>query len=134
MECYNCGKRGHMSIGSARRTRCVVREENGEMALSDPRRGTVNGQEVRDIVLDTGCSQTMVHSGLVPPEKLLDEESVVVRCVHGDSVLYPLASASPFHRKDTSSRQWPPCRTLYPPLYCWEQTSRSSGSFLEPEV
>ena len=45
-------------------------------------RGTVNGQEVGNIVLDTGCSQTMVHSRLIPPDKLLEEEGVVVRCVH----------------------------------------------------
>ncbi|KAL5494045.1 hypothetical protein EMCRGX_G015315 [Ephydatia muelleri] len=40
-------------------------------------RGTVNGQEVGNIVLDTGCSQTMVHSRLVPSDKLLEEEGVV---------------------------------------------------------
>ena len=52
------------------------------------RRVTVNGQEVGN-VLDTGFSQTTVHSQLVQSDKLLEEEDMVVRYVHGDLVFYP---------------------------------------------
>ena len=54
------------------------------------RSGVVNGQKVQDIVLDTGCSQTMVHSSLIPSDQLLEGDGVVVRCVHGDAAVYPL--------------------------------------------
>ena len=33
----------------------------------------------------------MVKRALIPEEKILDGEAVTVRCVHGDTVLYPLA-------------------------------------------
>ena len=34
----------------------------------------------------------MMHSCLVPLDELLEEEGVVVRCVHGDSVFYLLCN------------------------------------------
>ena len=51
----------------------------------------VEGQLVSDIVLDTGCSRTLVHSDLVSDEKLRQGEAVTVQCAHGDTVVYPLA-------------------------------------------
>ena len=51
----------------------------------------VEGTPVESIVLDTGCSRTLVRSNLVPQDKVLEGESVAVRCVHGDTVLYHLA-------------------------------------------
>ena len=53
--------------------------------------GRVEDREVHDIWLDTGCTQTMVHADLVPPEKFLEGSAVTVLCSHGDTVLYPLA-------------------------------------------
>ena len=53
--------------------------------------GVVEGKAVDDIMLDTGCSQTMVRGDLVPREKLLEGRGAVVRCAHGDTVLYPMA-------------------------------------------
>ena len=56
--------------------------------------GAVEGRKVGDIVLDTGCSQTMVHWGVVQYMYLRVEllgKGVSVRCAHGDPVLYPLA-------------------------------------------
>ena len=51
----------------------------------------VNGHKVSSIMLDTGCSHTMVHGNLVSKEQLIDGETTAVRCAHGDTVLYPLA-------------------------------------------
>ena len=34
------------------------------------RRGTVEGQKMNNILLDTGCSRTLVHQNLVPKEKM----------------------------------------------------------------
>ena len=53
--------------------------------------GIVEGKPVRDILLDTGCSRTLVRKDLVPKHKLLHGEVVTIRCAHGDTVLYSLA-------------------------------------------
>ena len=46
---------------------------------------------MESIVLDTGCSRTLVRSNLIPQDKVLEGEVVAIRCAHGDTVLYPLA-------------------------------------------
>ena len=57
--------------------------------VSKPR--LVEGKPVDNILLDTGCSRTLVNQSLVPKEKLQAGEAVAIRCAHGDTVLYPLA-------------------------------------------
>ena len=56
--------------------------------------GVVEGKYVGDILLDTGCSRTLVDQKLVSEDKLKDAGAVAIRCVHGDTVLYPLADIS----------------------------------------
>ena len=46
---------------------------------------------MQDILLDTGCTRTMVRVDLVTPEKVL-EDAVEIQCAHGDGVWYPLAN------------------------------------------
>ena len=46
---------------------------------------------MEDVLLDTGCSRTLVRRDLVPESKRLDG-SVAIRCAHGDTVEYPLAT------------------------------------------
>ena len=61
--------------------------------LSNPsvsKAGLVEGKPVSSILLDTGCSRTLVRKDLVPQHKLLHREAVAIRCAHGDTVLYPL--------------------------------------------
>ena len=53
--------------------------------------GQLQGKHVPDVVLDTGCSQTMVWQNLVPAGKKVIGEAVTVRCAHSDTVLHPLA-------------------------------------------
>ena len=50
------------------------------------------GQFVDDIILDTGCSRTLVRSNLVGKERLSSEKSVTVQCAHGDVVEYPVVT------------------------------------------
>ena len=76
--------RGQMSV-----TRCPVVTRPGVV-----RSGTVEGHAVDNILLDTGCSRTLVHKKLVPEEKVQDAEAVAIHCAHGDTVLYPLAKIS----------------------------------------
>ena len=55
------------------------------------RKGLVEGTPVEKILLDTGCSKTLVRKELIPKEKVMEGEAVLIRCVHGDTVLYPVA-------------------------------------------
>ena len=45
---------------------------------------------MKDIVLGTGAARTLVRDNLVPRNKYLDK-FVLVQCMHGDHVSYPLA-------------------------------------------
>ena len=53
--------------------------------------GRVEGTLVESVVLNTGCSTTLVRSNLVSQDKVLEGEVVAIQCAHGDTVLYPLA-------------------------------------------
>ena len=55
------------------------------------RTGKIEGKTVDDILLDTGCSRTLIHKDHVPDEKLLEGEAIAIQCAHGDTVLYPMA-------------------------------------------
>ena len=66
-------------------TNCLLEDR------SMKRRGMVEGTEVHDMVIDTGCSRTMVRQNLVPDNKMKAGEDIMVRCAHGDIVKYPLA-------------------------------------------
>ena len=89
IHCFTCGKKGHIAR-HCRTNALVCIGLPGDMR----REGTVNGQCAKNIMLDTGCSSTMVHRNLVPEAQILDGESAVVRCAHGDSVLYPMAEVN----------------------------------------
>ena len=54
------------------------------------RNGRIEGKQVRDILLDTGCDRTLVWKELVPVEKMVQGE-VPIRCAHGDTHMYPFA-------------------------------------------
>ena len=43
------------------------------------------------IMLDTGCSRTLVRRDLVLQEQFIKGAVVPIRCAHGDTVVYPLA-------------------------------------------
>ena len=53
------------------------------------RSGTVDGRMVKDILLDTGITRTLVYQKLILREKTSGE--VIIHCAHGDEVSYSLA-------------------------------------------
>jgi len=53
--------------------------------------GQIGDITVDNIVLDTGCSRTMVKEDLVYDGQYLEGDAVTIRCAHGDTVLYPVA-------------------------------------------
>ena len=51
------------------------------------RKGSVEGVAVDNVVLDTGCTQTMVRRDLIGGSKIIEGGATTVKCVHGDNVL-----------------------------------------------
>ena len=51
----------------------------------------VEGTFVASVVLDTGCSRTLVRSDLVPQDKIMKREVMALHCAHGNTVLIHLA-------------------------------------------
>ena len=45
--------------------------------------GKIEGHIVDNILLDTGCSRTLVHRSFVSEDKIQDGEAVAIRCAHG---------------------------------------------------
>ena len=54
--------------------------------------GQIGDITVDNIVLDTDCSRTMVREDLVHEGQYLEGDAITIRCVHGDTVLYPVAN------------------------------------------
>ena len=97
--CYNCGGCGHTSRQCPSNALfCGVRSSTSYSARKKRVNqlfrceGVVEGQLVNDIVLDTGCSRTLVRSDLLGEENLRQGKTITVQCAHGDVVTYPLAS------------------------------------------
>ena len=95
LRCFNCGGRGHMSMKCpSKALTCLElsahpvwhRSKDGPTCS-----GTVEGQATEDILLDTGCSRTMVRTDLVVPSSVSSTQQVVIRCAHGEAVSYPTA-------------------------------------------
>ena len=100
VKCYNCGQRGHISMKFPSAALFCRPEQpklestayqSGFKQPSVCRSGQVEGIHVEQIVLDTGCSRTMVKQDLVPEGKIIEGDAVTIRCAHGDTVLYPVA-------------------------------------------
>ena len=85
--CFNCKETGLIAQDCP--SNALFGGEQGTLGIKH--RSVVEGKAVDDIMLDTGCSRTMVRGDLVPREKLLEGRGAVVRCAHGDTVLYTMA-------------------------------------------
>ena len=103
VECFNCHKKGHYSFNclhnalfcterrADHRGHSFARRRPAMVQPGTMKQGIVEGKSVEDILLDTGCSRTLVHRDLVPEGKIKEGEAVAIRCAHGNTVLYPLA-------------------------------------------
>ena len=54
-------------------------------------RGAVESVNVDNILLDTGCSGTLVRRELVKLEKFKEGKLVEIQCAHGNTTSYPIA-------------------------------------------
>ena len=81
--CYNCGGKGHTLRRCPSEALYCGAKSNCKSSQSKPLvntcQGMVDGQFVSDIVLDTGCTRTLVHRDLASEGKLVKGEFVTVQ-------------------------------------------------------
>eukprot|EP00731_Ephydatia_muelleri_P002302 Em0001g2302a len=105
VKCGFCGLKGHTEeecrkkvgtqkegSGNEGKIRCYHYRDFAGSKLCQ--KGLVEGRKVSRILLDTGCSRTMVNQKGVPSDKILDGKMVSIRCAHGDTRLYNLAEVT----------------------------------------
>ena len=95
--CYSCKEKGHLSYNCPQRSSLYCDAPDGgcsrltkETIHSSIQQGTINNLPSK-ILLDTGTTQSMVHKDFISDGDIL-EEHTTIRCAHGDSVAYPLAT------------------------------------------
>ena len=98
--CFHCQQRGHFAANCPNNATLYCEgEDKSSVDASAPhqgekgifRRGVVDGVYIKDILLDTGASRSMIREDILPPDHRVDGE-VTIRCAHGDMVAYPLTA------------------------------------------
>ena len=94
VRCYRCNQLGHIANRCSSNGKPKSGYFCGEYEFEEDREYNLSGQ-VEDqwvpILIDTGCSKTMVRKDLVPEEKVDHNRRIQLRCAHGDLMDYPTA-------------------------------------------
>ena len=95
LKCFNCGGKGHVATRCPSKTLAAMGTHDQRISQGGEKRLTCKGMveqtPVEDIVLDTGCSRTMVQAVLVPETKVSTSKMVTIWCAHGQVEQYPTA-------------------------------------------
>ena len=92
LTCFNCHQRWYKATECPGNALCCrSSRERSQKKEEGSRKGKVNHKSVDDIILDTGCSRTMVKRELISEDDLTGE-ATTIKCAHGNTVLYPLAT------------------------------------------
>ena len=94
LRCYTCDGKGHTSKQCPSKALfCGNRNKlRGTVEGTVLQQGLVNGFLMDDLLLDTGCSKTVVQRDLVGEEQWLEGESTIIHCAYQDAIAYPLAT------------------------------------------
>ena len=76
--CYNCEQKGHISTRCPTNALFCGERRCHSLERGVRRHGVVEGRYVRDIVLDTGCSRSLVQGDLVPSQKMQEGDVVTI--------------------------------------------------------
>lgn len=93
--CYKCGKLAHIAKWCSSRAfydegiPCSGGVGEPKRSKDIFRSGTVDRSPVTNILLDTGCTSTIVHEKLIPQRRKISGK-VVIHCAHSNEVSYPL--------------------------------------------
>ena len=100
IRCYSCGEKGHVATrcpakayfcGGPRVSEKVRRSKQGKGVYCT---GIIEGTPVTDVLLDTGCSRSLVRKELIPSQNLKGDAGATVVCACGDSITYPLTDVT----------------------------------------
>ena len=79
VRCYQCRQVGHLSKNCPQGRRAMFSKETERRGRKEEqkvfRQGIMKGKMVK-VLLDTGCSRTMVRRNLVPEHKLIEGKGV----------------------------------------------------------
>ena len=88
LRCFTCNGKGHTSRQCPSRALFCGNTNKPRVDTKGTvvQQGVVNGLLVDDLLLDTGCSKTIVRSDLVQDDQWLEGESIIIQCAHGDAM------------------------------------------------
>lgn len=92
-KCFKCGTIRHVVARCTKNSGYYVRTQLPKIVESQKKPGEIvcwgkiQGIPV-EMLVDTGCSYTLVQRGFVPDECVIEGETVALQCAHGDVTSY----------------------------------------------
>ena len=93
MKCYACNQKGHLAVNCPNRSLYCSTVTTGPvhgLQHGHHCQGVENGTLCDNLLVNTGATKTLVSGDPVQEEDILQGKTTI-SCVHGDTVLYPIA-------------------------------------------